>query len=101
MAIQAGWGKGLSVGQTDEEIIAILKDIEGFDAYSDRKLYPLYDKLFEVKYPFVARIANGYRHSLANLLKVHPDPALVGGSFAPTISTALVDPVVPSSKKKT
>nr|GEW33197.1 hypothetical protein [Tanacetum cinerariifolium] len=39
------------------------------------KLYPKYAKLFETKYPFVVKIAKGYRHSVADLLKLHPDPA--------------------------
>ncbi|GJS56719.1 RNA-directed DNA polymerase, eukaryota, reverse transcriptase zinc-binding domain protein [Tanacetum coccineum] len=58
-------GKGLSLGCIDKEILA---------------------------YPFVAKIASGYRHSVADLLKFHPDPAPAGGSSAPTISTALAGP---------
>nr|GEX22087.1 hypothetical protein [Tanacetum cinerariifolium] len=63
-----------------------------------RKLHLMYDKLFEKGYPFVMKIASGYRHSVAGLLKIHPDPAPAGGSAAPTISSALVVP--PPSKKK-
>ncbi|GJT47173.1 hypothetical protein Tco_0955888 [Tanacetum coccineum] len=36
MAIQAGWGKGLSLGCIDKEILAVLKDTKNFDAYSIR-----------------------------------------------------------------
>ncbi|GJW66734.1 hypothetical protein Tco_0121158 [Tanacetum coccineum] len=86
-------GKGLSLGRTDEEILAVLKDTSNFDAYSNKKLYPMYNKLFEDEYPFVMKIASGYRHSVTDLLKVHPDPA-------PAISSALVGPPVSSSKKK-
>ncbi|GKF77339.1 hypothetical protein Tco_0229809, partial [Tanacetum coccineum] len=38
MAIQAGWGKDLSEGRTDEEIMDDLSRVEDFDAYSDKKL---------------------------------------------------------------
>ncbi|GKC82971.1 hypothetical protein Tco_1138688 [Tanacetum coccineum] len=47
MAIQAGWRRGLSEGRTEEQILVALHVAEGFDAYSDKKLYPMYDKLFE------------------------------------------------------
>nr|GEV73739.1 hypothetical protein [Tanacetum cinerariifolium] len=66
--------------QTEEGILAALHDVENFDAYSDRKLYLMYDKLFEKEYPFVMKIASGYRHSVADVLKIHPDPALAGVS---------------------
>ncbi|GKD92260.1 hypothetical protein Tco_1372097 [Tanacetum coccineum] len=97
---QVGWGNGLSLSQTDDEILAVLKDTSNFDAYSNKKLYPIYNKLFEDEYLFVMKIASGYRHSVTDLLKVHPDPAPVGGSSAPAISSALADPPVSSSKKK-
>ncbi|GKG21923.1 hypothetical protein Tco_0384518 [Tanacetum coccineum] len=64
MAIQAGWGKGLSEGRTDKEIMAILHKAENFEAYSDKKLDPMYDKLFEKEYPYVEKIASGYRYSV-------------------------------------
>ncbi|GKE19198.1 hypothetical protein Tco_1426775 [Tanacetum coccineum] len=90
MAIHVGWGRGLSEGRTEKEIIAVLSRVENFDAYFDRKLYPMYDKLFEKEYPFVMKIASGYHHTVANFLKIHPDPAPSGSLVAPTISSALV-----------
>ncbi|GJS99311.1 hypothetical protein Tco_0820481 [Tanacetum coccineum] len=89
MAIQAGWGKGLSEGCTNKEIMAVLQEFENFDPYSDKKLYPMYDKLFEKEYPYIEKIASGYRHSVADLLKVHPDPAPSEGTSTPTISKSL------------
>ncbi|GKA98768.1 hypothetical protein Tco_0826705, partial [Tanacetum coccineum] len=62
------------------------------------KLYPVYDKLFEKEYPFVMKIASGYRHTVADLLKIHPDPAPSESLVAPTISSALV--VASSNKEK-
>ncbi|GKD06927.1 hypothetical protein Tco_1186612, partial [Tanacetum coccineum] len=72
-----------------KEIMAILRKAESFDAYSDKKLYLIYDKLFEKEYPYVEKISSGYRHSVSDLLKVHPDPAPSEGTSAPTISKAL------------
>ncbi|GJV41992.1 hypothetical protein Tco_1420432 [Tanacetum coccineum] len=89
MVIQAGWGKGLSEGHTDNEMMAILHKAENFDAYSDKKLYPMYDKLFEKEYLYVEKISSGYRHSVFDLLKVHPLPTPSEGTLAPTISKAL------------
>ncbi|GJT49058.1 hypothetical protein Tco_0912019 [Tanacetum coccineum] len=99
MAIQAGWGKGLSEVRTEKEILADLSRVENFDAYSDRKLYPIYDKLFEKEYPFVMKIASGYRHIVADILKIHPDPAPSESLAIPTILSALA--VVSSNKEKT
>ncbi|GKC03470.1 hypothetical protein Tco_0995080 [Tanacetum coccineum] len=88
MAIQAGWGKGLSEGCTDEEIMTTLNRVEEFDTYFDKKLYSMYDKLFEKQYPYVQKIARGYRHSVADLLKVYPDPAPSQGTYNPNTSKA-------------
>ncbi|GKC15783.1 hypothetical protein Tco_1012565, partial [Tanacetum coccineum] len=70
MAIQAGWGRGLSEGHIDSEILDLVYKAKDFDIYSDRKLYPMYDKLFEAKYPYIEKIASRYRHSVAELLRV-------------------------------
>ncbi|GJR39389.1 hypothetical protein Tco_1215073 [Tanacetum coccineum] len=69
----AGWGKGLSEGRTEAQIISALIRVENFDAYSDRKLNPMYDDLFKKEYPYVQKIASGFRHSVADLLKIHHD----------------------------
>ncbi|GKB99174.1 hypothetical protein Tco_0985311 [Tanacetum coccineum] len=67
MAIQARWGKGLSEGRTDKEIMA--------------------------------KIARGYRHSVADLLKVYLDPAPFEGISTPTTSKALGRSGAPPPKK--
>nr|GEX11049.1 hypothetical protein [Tanacetum cinerariifolium] len=85
MAIQAGWGKGLSKRHTNEEIIAVLRTVEGFDPYSDKKLYPMYNKLFEKEYPYIEKIASDYHHSVADLLMVHPDHVLPEDTSNPNI----------------
>ncbi|GKA25133.1 hypothetical protein Tco_0711166 [Tanacetum coccineum] len=97
MAIQAGWGKGLSQGQTDKQIFVALNEVQGFDSYSDMKLYPMYGKLFEAQYPFIAKIASGYLHSVTDMLKIHPDPAPSGSTPALTISTTFAGTGPPPS----
>ncbi|GJR64065.1 hypothetical protein Tco_0010130 [Tanacetum coccineum] len=99
MAIQAGWGKGLSEGCTDEEIMVALSWVEEFDAYFDKKLYSMYDKLFEKQYPYVQKIARGYRHSVADLLKVYLDPAPSQGTSNPNTSKAFGRSNPPLPKK--
>ncbi|GJR37371.1 hypothetical protein Tco_1213055 [Tanacetum coccineum] len=101
LVAQLSWGKGLSEGRTYEEILNALRGASNFVAYSDKKLYPMYDKLFEKEYPFIMKIASGYRHSVSDLLKVHPDPAPLGGVSAPTISDALAGPLDLSFQKET
>ncbi|GKB52575.1 hypothetical protein Tco_0903328 [Tanacetum coccineum] len=76
MAIQAGWGKGLSEGRTDKEIMA-------------------------KEYLYIENIASGYHHSVVDLVKVHPDPAPFEGTSAPTISQALGASGASSLQKKT
>ncbi|GJV30776.1 hypothetical protein Tco_1391176 [Tanacetum coccineum] len=71
MAIQAGWGKDLSEGHTDEEIMDDLS----------------------------RKIARGYRHSVADLLKVYSDPAPSQGTSNPNTSKAFGRSDPPHPKK--
>nr|GEW38471.1 hypothetical protein [Tanacetum cinerariifolium] len=85
--------KGLSVGCSDKENLSVLKAIEGFNVYSDTKLYPMYDKLFEKEYSFINKIAKAYRYHMDDLLKVSSEPA-------PTeTSSSLVAPMVFATSK--
>nr|GEV13179.1 hypothetical protein [Tanacetum cinerariifolium] len=93
MAIQAKGNLG--------EVVTTCESAYNFDAYSYKKLYPMYDKLFEKEYHFIMKIASGYRHSVSDLLKVHHDPAPSGGTSAPTISTSLAEPQDLSVYKET
>nr|GEZ66703.1 hypothetical protein [Tanacetum cinerariifolium] len=65
------------------------------------KLYPMYAKLFEKEYPFIMKIANGYRHFVSDLLKVHPNPAPFRGVSTLTIFDALAGPPELSVQKET
>ncbi|GJZ51062.1 hypothetical protein Tco_0605577 [Tanacetum coccineum] len=100
VAIQAGWSKGLSGDRTEEQIMSALHRVYNFDAYPNKKLYPMYDKLFENEYPYVMRIASGFCHLVADLLKVHPDPTPSEGISSATISKALAGSSHPSNKNK-
>ncbi|GJY04182.1 hypothetical protein Tco_0370122 [Tanacetum coccineum] len=99
--IRTGWGKGVSEGRTDKEIMAVLHKAEHFDGHSDKKLYSMYDKLFEKEYPYIEKIASRYRHSVVDLLKVHLDPAPSEGTSTPTISKALGASCAPPLQEKT
>ncbi|GKF80009.1 hypothetical protein Tco_0235577 [Tanacetum coccineum] len=54
----SGWGKGLSEGCTDKEILDLVHKAKDFDLYYDRKLYPMYDKLLEAEYPYIEKVAS-------------------------------------------
>ncbi|GKF40889.1 hypothetical protein Tco_0124231 [Tanacetum coccineum] len=95
MAIQAGWGRGLSEGCTDREILDLVHKAKDFDLNSDMKLYPMYDKLFEAEYPYIKKIASGYRHSVAELLRVYPTLLLLKVPPPLPSQKLLVDPVMP------
>ncbi|GKE90101.1 hypothetical protein Tco_1567576 [Tanacetum coccineum] len=71
MEIQAGWSKGLSIGRSDHEILILTK------------------------------IAKGYRHSVADLMKVIPDLAPIDTTSVPSNSAALADLVDPLAQKVT
>ncbi|GJW19946.1 hypothetical protein Tco_0027382 [Tanacetum coccineum] len=58
-----------------------------------KKLYPMYDKLFEKQYSYVQKIARGYRHLMADLLKVYPDPAPSQGTSNLNTSKAFGRPL--------
>ncbi|GJY52099.1 hypothetical protein Tco_0442946 [Tanacetum coccineum] len=73
LAIQAGWGKGLDEERFEGDLVELMGRMEGFDAYADTKMKVKYDKLFEKRYPYVEKISRGFRHSVADLLKVYPD----------------------------
>ncbi|GKD10045.1 hypothetical protein Tco_1189730 [Tanacetum coccineum] len=78
LSIQAGWGKGLVEERSEEDLLALMGRMEGFDAYADKKMKVEYDKLFEKRYHYVENISRGFRHSVSDLLKVYPDSPLHG-----------------------
>ncbi|GJU97298.1 hypothetical protein Tco_1326569 [Tanacetum coccineum] len=72
LAIQAGWGKGLTEERSEEDLAELIGRMKGFDAYADTKMKVEYDTLFEKRYPYVKKISRGFRHSISDLLKVYP-----------------------------
>ncbi|GJZ98615.1 hypothetical protein Tco_0671068 [Tanacetum coccineum] len=72
-------------------------EIENFDCI--RKLLPTV--LFEKKYPYNEKFSRCYRDSVADLLKVYPDPAPFTCTSTPTISKDLGGSGAPPKKKKT
>ncbi|GJZ89998.1 hypothetical protein Tco_0661925 [Tanacetum coccineum] len=75
--------------------LAIHARMENFDAYADKKMYVEYDKLFEKRYPYVEKISSGFRHIVADLLKVYPEPPPSGQALSTTVGAA----AKPSSRK--
>ncbi|GJU33906.1 hypothetical protein Tco_1182260 [Tanacetum coccineum] len=47
LAIQAGWEKGLTEERSEADIVELMSRMENFDAYTDKKMYVEYDKMFE------------------------------------------------------
>nr|GEX46024.1 hypothetical protein [Tanacetum cinerariifolium] len=47
LAIQAGWGKGLSEEHSKEDLLELMSKTENFDVYADKKMCVEYDRLFE------------------------------------------------------
>ncbi|GJU99212.1 hypothetical protein Tco_1328483, partial [Tanacetum coccineum] len=69
-----GWAKGLTEERFKEDLLDIMSRMENIDAYVNKKMYVEYDKLFEKRYPFREKISHDFRHKVADLLKVYPDP---------------------------
>nr|GEU46578.1 hypothetical protein [Tanacetum cinerariifolium] len=96
---QLGWM--LAEGWSKEDIMDALFRVENFNPYSHKKLYPMYDKLFEKQYPYAEKISRGFHHSVAKLLKVYLDPAPFDKAPTKTASKGPTRPSVSFILKKT
>ncbi|GKA35826.1 hypothetical protein Tco_0722317 [Tanacetum coccineum] len=74
LAIQAGWAKGLAVKWSEEDLMDVLREVQGFDPHSDTRMTVEYDKLFTKTYPFVEKISGLPRRTVQELLKMYPAP---------------------------
>ncbi|GJT67622.1 gypsy type transposase [Tanacetum coccineum] len=74
LAIQAGWAKGLAVKRSEEDLMDVLREVQGFDPYSDTRMTVEYDKLFTKTYPFIEKISGLPRRTVQELLKMYPAP---------------------------
>ncbi|GKC02380.1 hypothetical protein Tco_0993990 [Tanacetum coccineum] len=74
LAIQAGWAKGLAVKRSEEDLMDVLREVQGFDPHSDTRMTVEYDKLFTKTYPFVEKISGLPRRTVQDLLKMYPAP---------------------------
>ncbi|GJY91294.1 hypothetical protein Tco_0506490, partial [Tanacetum coccineum] len=68
----------LAEERSEEDLLALMGRMKGFDAYANKKMKVEYDKLFEKRYHYVEKISRGFRHSVSDLLKVYPDSPLHG-----------------------
>ncbi|GJY73083.1 hypothetical protein Tco_0477514 [Tanacetum coccineum] len=73
-ALQTGWGQGLAEARSEEELREIMMRMNGFDAYSDKKMNAEYERLFSKTYSYVDRISNLSDKPVQDLLKLHPAP---------------------------
>ncbi|GKF24066.1 hypothetical protein Tco_0076388 [Tanacetum coccineum] len=70
----AGWAKGLAVKRSEEDLMDVLREVQGFDPHSDARMAVEYDKLFTKTYPFVEKISGLPRRTVHELLKMYPAP---------------------------
>ncbi|GJY82766.1 hypothetical protein Tco_0496142 [Tanacetum coccineum] len=73
-ALQTGWGQGLAEARSEEELRELMMRMNGFDAYSDKKMNAEYERLFSKTYSYVDRISHLSEKSVQDLLKLHPAP---------------------------
>ncbi|GKA25568.1 hypothetical protein Tco_0711677, partial [Tanacetum coccineum] len=57
LAIQVGWAKGLAMKRSEEDLMDVLREVQGFDPHSDTRMTVEYDKLFTKTYPYVEKIS--------------------------------------------
>nr|GEW68177.1 hypothetical protein [Tanacetum cinerariifolium] len=62
--------KGLAEERSEEDLSELMSRMEGFDAYSDKKMFVEYDKLFEKRYPFVENISRCFCHTVSDSLNI-------------------------------
>ncbi|GKC00269.1 hypothetical protein Tco_0986405 [Tanacetum coccineum] len=74
LAIQAGWAKGLAMKRSKEDLMEVLREVQGFDPHSDTRMTVEYDKLFTKTYPYVEKISGLPRRTVQELLKMYPVP---------------------------
>ncbi|GKE18928.1 hypothetical protein Tco_1426505 [Tanacetum coccineum] len=96
LAIQAGWAKGLAMKQSEEDLMDVLREVQGFDPHSDTRMTVEYDKLFTKTYPYVEKIPGLPRRTVQELLKM-----AVPSKVIPTTTTtsSKVTPSVTRSDK--
>ncbi|GKB29096.1 hypothetical protein Tco_0868497 [Tanacetum coccineum] len=71
LAIQAGWAKGLAVKRSEEDLMDVLREVQGFDPHSDTRMTVEYDNLFTKTYPFMEKISGLPRQTVQDFLKMY------------------------------
>ncbi|GKC00153.1 hypothetical protein Tco_0986289 [Tanacetum coccineum] len=65
--IDAGWSEGVKVGQTDEEIQAILVTAQDYDPECKSTFMSAFDGFFVKSYPHVEKLVESFRLPLGDL----------------------------------
>ncbi|GKE83602.1 hypothetical protein Tco_1557344, partial [Tanacetum coccineum] len=103
LAIQAGWAKGLAVKRSEEDLMDVLREVQGFDPHSDTRMTVEYDKLFTKTYPYVEKISGLPRRTVQELLKMYPAPppqdapTKVNPSSQTFVSRAVPSKIIPTA----
>ncbi|GJU54525.1 gypsy type transposase [Tanacetum coccineum] len=104
LAIQAGWAKGLAMKRSEEDLMDVLREVQGFDPHSDTRMTVEYDKLFTKTYPYVEKISGLPRRTIQELLKMYPAPPpkdaptkVILSSKVTSISRAVPSKVIPTA----
>ncbi|GJZ77084.1 hypothetical protein Tco_0641756 [Tanacetum coccineum] len=66
--------KDITVKRSEEDLMDVLREVQGFDPHSDTRMAVEYDKLFTKTYPFVEKISGLPRRTVQELLKMYPAP---------------------------
>ncbi|GKB18980.1 hypothetical protein Tco_0852903 [Tanacetum coccineum] len=75
LAIHGRCGQGLTCESwSEEDLMDVLREVQGFDPHSDTRMTVEYDKLFTKTYPFVEKISGLPRRTVQELLKMYPAP---------------------------
>ncbi|GJW86314.1 hypothetical protein Tco_0161654 [Tanacetum coccineum] len=69
-----GAKKLFAVKRSEKDLMDVLREVQGFDPYSDTRMTVEYDKLFTKTYPFVEKISGLPRRTVQELLKMYPVP---------------------------
>ncbi|GKF03228.1 hypothetical protein Tco_0030151, partial [Tanacetum coccineum] len=82
----------------EEDLMDVLREVQGFDPHSDTRMTVEYEKLFTKTYPYVEKISGLPRRTVQELLKMYPAPPPQDApiKFNPSSQASSVSRAVPS-----
>ncbi|GKA32458.1 hypothetical protein Tco_0718825 [Tanacetum coccineum] len=73
LAVGKGFIEGVYIGRKEEDVQAILKATPNVDPASSETFLPVYEKLFDQRYPYVDKVARMYLLDPTELQNIMPD----------------------------